>query len=587
LFKDLEQWAAIRHAVLDGGASLRQIRRETGLHWDTIKKILAHETPPAYTRPPTRPPRPAAPPTRAELAEPTEFIDRILQQDRLLGWADRHTPKQIWTILRRAHGIDISLQAVRRHVDLRTGSREVLWDEVSSLLGEVLGAGSKEAVLSLLPIDPRRQPVGKLRHLRRLLRAKRDKGPVSPAESEIPRSAASAWILRVLLGKESLAAVRAAVGDCPDLPLLYRAVRDGGTKRRTKALTVLACLKGISLRSIAHTLQRRSLNGVSRYWRVYRERGADHLLNAHAWKPRKRGDESIRTALFEVLHSPPSVHGINRTTWKMDDLRAVLMERGIDLHRNTIRQIINDAKYRWKKARTVLTSNDPEYREKLQRMTAILSGLKPGERFFSIDEFGPFSVKMRPGRVLAGPGEVPSVPQFQKSKGSLIMTAALELSTNQVTHFYSAKKNTGEMLRLLDWLLVEYADCEKLYLSWDAASWHDSHALIDRVAAVNDGTYRKGRRTPLVELVPLPSRAQFLNVIESVFSGMARAIIHSSDYQSVDEAKEAIDRYFRERNEHFRRHPKRAGKKIWGKEPAPSEFSAANNCKDPRWCREK
>ena len=139
---------------------------------------------------------------------------------------------------------------------------------------------------------------------------------------------------------------------------------------------------------------------------------------------------------------------------------------------------------------------------------------------------------------------------------------------------------------MVDRLLVKYAGCEKLYLSWDAASWHDSHALIDRVAAVNDGTYRKGRRTPAVELVPLPSRAQFLNVIESVFSGMARAIIHSSDYQSVDEAKEAIDRYFRERNEHFRRHPKRAGKKIWGKEPAPSEFSAANNCKDPRWFRE-
>src|SRR5262249_46403055 len=133
----------------------------------------------------------------------------------------------------------------------------------------------------------------------------------------------------------------------------------------------------------------------------------------------------------------------------------------------------------------------------------------------------------------------------------------------------------------------EYTDCEKLYLSWDAASWHDSQALLDRVAAVNAGTYRTGRRTPLVELVPLPSRAQFLNVIESVFSGMAKAIIHSSDYQSVDEAKQAIDRYFRERNEHFRRHPKRAGKKIWGKEPTPSEFSEANNCKDRQWCREK
>ncbi len=45
-------------------------------------------------------------------------------------------------------------------------------------------------------------------------------------------------------------------------------------------------------------------------------------------------------------------------------------------------------------------------------------------------------------------------------------------------------------------------------------------------------------------------------------SGLAKAVIHNSDYASVAEAKAAIDRYFRERNEHFRRNPRRAGKKI-------------------------
>ena len=68
---------------------------------------------------------------------------------------------------------------------------------------------------------------------------------------------------------------------------------------------------------------------------------------------------------------------------------------------------------------------------------------------------------------------------------------------------------------------------------------------------------------------------------------MAKAILHNSDYESIDEAQRAIDRHFRERNEHFRLHPKRAGKKIWGKEPAPSEFSEGNNCKDSKWCQER
>ena len=180
-------------------------------------------------------------------------------------------------------------------------------------------------------------------------------------------------------------------------------------------------------------------------------------------------------------------------------------------------------------------------------------------------------------------GEYPYVLQLQKSKGFLITTAALELSRNQITHFFSWKKNTVEMLRLLYLLLDRYRGCRKLYFSWDAASWHSSKRLRRHVDRINALDYRRERDTAEVELVPLPASAQFLNVIESVFSGMARAIIHNSDYQSVVETMSAIDRYFAERNEAFRLHPERAGKKIWREELVPADFDEAHNCKDPRW----
>jgi len=88
---------------------------------------------------------------------------------------------------------------------------------------------------------------------------------------------------------------------------------------------------------------------------------------------------------------------------------------------------------------------------------------------------------------------------------------------------------------------------------------------------------------PTVCLAPLPAGAQFLNVIESVFSGMSRAIIHNSDYASVAAAKQAIDRYFEQRNSFFSQHKKRAGRKIWSQERVPSEFHEGQNCKDPRY----
>lgn len=88
---------------------------------------------------------------------------------------------------------------------------------------------------------------------------------------------------------------------------------------------------------------------------------------------------------------------------------------------------------------------------------------------------------------------------------------------------------------------------------------------------------------PTIILAPLPAGAQFLNVIESVFSGMARAIIHNSDYSSTSEVMQAIDRYLSDRNSYFISNPKRAGKKIWGLERSKSEFDSSNNCKDPEY----
>jgi transposase len=294
-------------------------------------------------------------------------------------------------------------------------------------------------------------------------------------------------------------------------------------------------------------------------------------------------DEQARAALFPLLHSPPSAHGINRTSWIIDDLRRVLSRQGVNVTRHTIARMIKEAGFRWRNAKEVLTSNDPRYREKMAHIYSILSTLGANDRFFSIDEYGPFCVQKKGGRSLVGPGETPTFPQRQEAKGVLIVTAALELSRNQVTHFYSESKNSGEMAKLLNALLEQYSTCDNIYLSWDAASWHASRELAERVSIVNATEYRSLHRTPLVGLAPLPANAQFLNIIESVFSGLAGAVIHNSDYQSEGEAKTAIDRYFLERNEYFLKHPKKAGDKIWRQEIVRCRFSEANNCKDPKW----
>ena len=366
-----------------------------------------------------------------------------------------------------------------------------------------------------------------------------------------------------------------------DASELLRKVANGPQREGKKALILLGRMWGISINtlSLIFSISRAT---VRRDWKRFNDMGTEGLSRRQPGPAPKSENETIKAAIFSIIHSPPSEHNINRTSWKLEDVRQCLSQHGIHVSENLVSKIIRRAGYKWRKAKTVLTSNDPKYREKLDCIKSILSTLGENDRFCSIDEFGPFSIKIKGGKRLVGPNEYPQVPQFQKSKGWLIVTAALELSQNQITHFYSKAKNTMEMIKLLEVLLEKYRSCDKLYFSWDAASWHASKALYEKVKEVNLPKYRAEAQTPIVELAPLPKSAQFLNVIEAVFSGMARAIIHNSDYQSVEQAVTAIDRYFQERNEHFLNYPKKAGRKLWGNETVVSEFSESNNCKDAK-----
>jgi hypothetical protein len=401
-----------------------------------------------------------------------------------------------------------------------------------------------------------------------------------PDRRERARQAAFEWMRAVLQKEVSPDALRGEIGDVPDFAALLGRLHDGRLSDRNRSMAVLAKHRGLSIGTMCGFLgiDKRSCR---KYIRTFENGGQAALFVRQTKSTRKFDDDAIKQAVFGILHEPPSNYGINRTTWIMPDLSRVLRKAGRPVCPEVIRKITKAAGYRWRKARVVLTSSDPDYTEKLRRIRSILSGLGPDEAFFSIDEFGPFAVKMQPGRALSAPGEQRVVPLWQKSRGCMIMTAALELSGNQVTHFYSTKKNTAEMIRMMEVLVEKYHDRRKLYLSWDAASWHISKHLCQRVEEHN--AFILGGGGPMVETAPLPSGAQFLNVIESVFSGMARSIIQNSDYKTLDEAKAAIDRYFADRNAHFLQHPRRAGKKIWGKERESAEFSEANNCKDPRY----
>lgn len=286
--------------------------------------------------------------------------------------------------------------------------------------------------------------------------------------------------------------------------------------------------------------------------------------------------------LTKLIHETPKIYGLNRTSWSITALTAIynrIYDEAVSFMQ--VSYCLRQLGIRYKKSRDMLTSQDPNFRSKINKIQHILQNLKKDEKFFSIDEYGPVSVKIKGGIMLKQRDEAPHVvPEKQKSKGYIICTAALELSTNQVTHFYSMKKNSFEMIKLIDTLVEQYRGQRRLYICWDAVSWHNSKIVKYYLEDLNKNEYRQIHQTPEVLLAPLPSCTQFLNVIESVFGGLAKAVIHNSDYGSVDEAKAAISLHFEARNQHYKENPKHAGKKIWGKEIVVPKFIETQNCRN-------
>jgi transposase len=287
-------------------------------------------------------------------------------------------------------------------------------------------------------------------------------------------------------------------------------------------------------------------------------------------RPRTRRKFANRTNALEskerilkIFHSRPVTYGINRTNWTGESLaKAFRMTHGVAIAASTACRYLRKSGYTMRRARQVLTSSDPKYGERVEVLLRILQTLGSTETLFFVDELGPLAVKKYGGRTFVKRGRTLVVPQLQTSKGSIVLAGALCATTNQMTWCYVQSKDTAAMIDLMELVFSEHRDKTHLYITWDAASWHDSISLTDWLESFNLKT-TEAKEGPLITLVPLPSRSQFLNVIESVFGTMKKAVIHHSDYQSAHEMKSAISLHFRERNAYFRENPRRAGNRIW------------------------
>jgi len=84
----MDWWTNIRLEVLREETSKREILRREGIHWETLKKILAYSEPPGYR---TQGPRP-----KPKIGPYLEQIAQIIEEDKQFPKKQRHTAVRIY-----------------------------------------------------------------------------------------------------------------------------------------------------------------------------------------------------------------------------------------------------------------------------------------------------------------------------------------------------------------------------------------------------------------------------------------------------------------------------------------------------------
>lgn len=123
----MEQWNEIRRRVLVEGVSRRQIRRETGMHARTLRKILAHSEPPGYRQQQPRP--------KKKLGAYVGRIEQILKEDQAMPRKQRHTAKRIWERL-QAEGFTGGYTIIKDTVRDLTAHRQEVFVPLTHPPGE-------------------------------------------------------------------------------------------------------------------------------------------------------------------------------------------------------------------------------------------------------------------------------------------------------------------------------------------------------------------------------------------------------------------------------------------------------------------
>jgi transposase len=113
-----------------------------------------------------------------------------------------------------------------------------------------------------------------------------------------------------------------------------------------------------------------SKEGLRLWLRSYEKGGIAGLVEQPKPGRTRVKSKEIEAAVEEIIHRPPTDFGFDRSTWSLEAMvEYVFTSRNLQVGMQTVRDVLHEMGYRWRRAKHSVTSPDPDYEGKKGQWT--------------------------------------------------------------------------------------------------------------------------------------------------------------------------------------------------------------------------
>ena len=334
-----------------------------------------------------------------------------------------------------------------------------------------------------------------------------------------------------------------------------RSSRKDEKRRVIRASIILDYLDGYSDDRIA------SRNGINKNTvknclSKLREFGVETALNdlPRPGKPRTITDDD-RSWILNLACTKPLDYGYPDELWSYTIMTDHIRKNRDSLRnvsRSTVFEILNEADIRPHKVRYYVEKRDEDFDRKMAVVLhvykevdminngVIIPDLKDTITISFDEKPGIQAISLTSEELPPVPGKHPSVTRDYEYKrlGTLSLLAGIDLHTGSVTETVSRTHNSDDFILFLKKLDSSYPEEKKIRLILDNLKVHTSRKTKEYLLTVPNR----------FEFVFTPKHGSWLNIVEILFSKLARTMLREIRVKTVEELKNRIDQYFQEIN---------------------------------------